>query len=100
MSQLSLGQGGGREMDVIRVRFVGGPWHNQLRDVVPQGEIHVIERDPPLNSWDQALFSLIGYRPQAKSTYTLCRFVAFSGCNFLQYIHESRFHRGKPDRWT
>lgn len=78
----------------MRVRFVGGPWHNRVRETGPELNPvwHIAvppEEDPallhPASTW-------------TRESYHLHKFRTPHGTRYVQYIHESLIAKnGKPD---
>lgn len=80
-------------METIKARFVGGPWHNEVKDVSRLPEIrHFVEIG------DRSIIGSYYAKDHYFETqsYRLQRFVSEGGAKFRQYIHESLIRDGEP----
>ena len=84
---------------VSAIRFVGGPWHNEVRWVELRWriDVHVPVQDPFQSSWFWSKDVPFDEPLHRRETYMLCRFVSEGGAPFRQYIHQSLICRdGAP----
>lgn len=82
----------------IKARFVGGPWHNEVREVRESHVVFVAEQ-PKIDLWKiPSADELIDLEPIRKHLYHLMKFVSDGGAKYFQYIHESLVRGGVPCR--
>lgn len=88
-------------MDLIknRIRFVGGPMHNQLHCVTLHGWYQCARSVKPMK--------IVDYNPEIiqetlylKHNYRLKAFVTEYGTRFYQYIHQDLLTNDEPHRST
>lgn len=89
------------------IRFVGGPWHNQIRDVELCPEIML--RRPSESPLTTTLSYAGCFTKVQEDRYFLANYVTCLGTHYYQYIHQSLLRDGVADvttyrerlpRWT
>jgi hypothetical protein len=85
-------------MKRAKIRFVGGPWDNELRECELHACYYVAIAPKLLAIWDTT--DLMEAPSIRKESYYLCRFYTEYKTLFLQYVHESMMRGGEPARKT
>ena len=91
----------------MRVRFVGGPWHNRVVETGNSNEIlspYFVAAPPPADLNMIGLDLMVALEPVSmftRESYHLKQFRTQYGTKYVQYIHESLIaNNGKPDTCT
>jgi hypothetical protein len=90
----------GMKYETIKARFVGGPWHNEIKLVPRMATLKIREPESVSTA------SILNYLKLNKETfettdYLLFHFVTEGGAEWYQYVHQSLVHNGtEAEPWT